>query len=94
MRMMEHLEEKPTLLKPILNMLDSRHPVDVVTGLPWVEVVRRHMGMEPHVVPYDELLMASRQALEIESLKLTPMESPPLGSIFKYVDYLYSTLLA
>jgi len=91
-RIMDQLEGKPRLLKPILNMLDSRHPVDVVTGSSWVDVVRRYVGVEPHVIPYDELFLASRQALEIESLKLTPIESPALSSIFKYVDYLYATL--
>jgi septum site-determining protein MinD len=49
------------------------------------------VGVEPHVIPYDELFPIVRQALEIESLKLSFYESPALDAIFKYIDYLMET---
>jgi septum site-determining protein MinD len=86
--LMRELKVENKLLRPILNMLNIKYPVDASTGLPWTKLVRDVVNIEPHVVPYDELFPIVRQALEIESLKLSFYESPALDSIFKYVDYL------
>jgi septum site-determining protein MinD len=80
------------LLKPILNMLNIKYPVDALSGYPWTKLLRDIVGIEPHVIPYDELFPIVRQALEIESLKLSFYESSALDSIFKYVDYLMETI--
>ena len=76
------------LIKPILNMLNVKYPMDALSNSPWTKLVKDIVGIEPHVIPYDELFLIARQALEIESLKLSFYESPALDSIFKYVDYL------
>ncbi|MFB6470237.1 MAG: hypothetical protein TU36_003240 [Vulcanisaeta sp. AZ3] len=80
------------LLKPILNMLNIKYSIDALSGSPWTKLIKDIVGIEPHVIPYDDLLPIVRQALEIESLKLSFYESPAVDSIFKYVDYLMETL--
>lgn len=86
------LKASNKLLKPILNMLNIRYPVDALSGHPWTKLLRDIVGIEPpHVIPYDDLFPIVRQALEIESLKLSFYESPALDSIFKYIDYLMET---
>ncbi|WP_069808349.1 nucleotide-binding protein [Vulcanisaeta thermophila] len=89
--LMREFKVENRLLKPVLNMLNTKYPVDPVTNTPWTQLLREVTGMEPHVIPYDELFPIARQAFEIESLKLSFMESPALSSIFNYVDYLLST---
>ncbi len=87
------LKASNKLLKPILNMLNIKYPVDALSGHPWTKLLRDIVGIEPpHVIPYDDLFPIVRQALEIESLKLSFYESPALDSIFKYIDYLMETV--
>lgn len=80
-------------LRPVLNMFIPDYPVSAVHAAPWVKVVQDAFGEEPHVIPYDKLLQAARQALEIEVLKLKPAESPGVKAIIEYARYL-STRLA
>lgn len=90
--LMRDLKASNKLLKPILNMLNIKYPVDALSGYPWTKLLRDIVGIEPpHVIPYDDLFPIVRQALEIESLKLSFYESPALDSIFKYIDYLMET---
>ncbi|MGC8543110.1 MAG: AAA family ATPase [Vulcanisaeta sp.] len=90
--LMRDMEISNRLIKPILNMLNVRYPVDALSGYPWAKLMKDVTGIEPHIIPYDELFPIVRQALEIESLKLSFYESPALDSIFKYVDYLIDTV--
>ncbi|WP_252900925.1 hypothetical protein [Vulcanisaeta sp. JCM 14467] len=90
--LMHDLKASNKLLKPILNMLNIKYPIDAVSGYPWTKLLRDVVGIEPHVIPYDDLFPIVRQALEIESLKLSFYESPALDSIFKYIDYLMETV--
>lgn len=79
-------------LRPILNMFINEYPISVVYQLPWEVVVEKMLGERPHVVPFDKLLQAARQALEVEVLKLKPSESPGVKAIIEYAKYLASTL--
>jgi len=63
-----------------------------VYGRNWPDVVRGMFGEEPHIIPADPLFEASRQALEIESLKLRPEESQGLAALLSYIRYLASQL--
>jgi hypothetical protein len=60
--------------------------------MPWELVVEKTLGERPHVIPFDKLLQAVRQALEIEVLKLKPGESPGVKAIVNYARYLSTTL--
>lgn len=79
-------------LKPILNMHIKDYAVAGVYGKDWPDIVKEAFGEEPHVVPFDPLFEASRQALEIESLKLSARESPALASLLEYLRYLLAQL--
>lgn len=81
------------ILTPILNMLDERYPIDASTGAPWVEIVRQEIGAEPHIIPLDEYIQISRQALEIEILKISPLESKGVSEIINYFDKAISKLI-
>jgi len=89
--LMREMKVSNKLLRPILNMLNIKYPMDALSNLPWTRLVKDMVGVEPHVIPYDELFPIVRQALEIESLKLSFYESPALDAIFKYIDYLMET---
>ena len=79
-------------LKPILNMYVKDHDVTPIYGRDWPTLVKEHFGEEPHLIPADPLFEAARQALEIESLKLRPDESPGLASMLAYMRYLATQL--
>lgn len=78
-------------LRPILN-LHMPEWLDPIKMAPWEETVRTALGEKPHVIPYDRLFQAARQALEVESLKLRLDESPALRALVDYVRYLESYL--
>jgi hypothetical protein len=44
------------------------------------------------VIPFDKLLQAARQALEVEVLKLRPGESPGVKALVEYARYLAATV--
>ncbi|MCU7787452.1 ParA family protein [Pyrobaculum sp. 3827-6] len=75
-------------LKPVLNMYIPSYPISVLHSAPWEKVVENAFGEPPHVVPYDKLVQAVRQALEVEVLKLKPAESPAVKAIVEYARYL------
>ncbi|ACB40690.1 MinD/ParA family ATP-binding protein [Pyrobaculum neutrophilum] len=75
-------------LKPILNMYIPEYPVSTVHSAPWDAVVEKALGERPHLVPFDKLLQAARQALEVEVLKLRLSESPAVKAIIEYARYL------
>ncbi len=79
-------------LRPVLNMYVEGHDVAPIYGQNWPAIVREHFGEEPHVIPADPLFEIARQALEIESLKLRPEESPGLASMLAYMRYLMAQL--
>jgi MinD-like ATPase involved in chromosome partitioning or flagellar assembly len=79
-------------LKPVLNMYIPDYYMSVVHGMPWELVVEKTFGEQPHVIPFDKLLQAVRQALEIEVLKLRPGESPGVKAIVEYARYLSTKL--
>lgn len=79
-------------LKPVMNMYIPEYAVSAIHGVPWEIVVEKMLGDRPHVIPYDKALQAARQALEIESLKLRPYESPALKAIAEYAKYLASVI--
>ncbi|MEM1597609.1 MAG: ParA family protein [Pyrobaculum sp.] len=79
-------------LRPVLNMYIPEYPISALHTAPWEKVVEEALGEPPHVVPFDKLLQAARQALEIETLKLRPAESPGVKAIVEYVKYLASKL--
>jgi len=79
-------------LKPVLNMYIPEYSISVVHGMPWELVVEKTLGERPHVIPFDKLLQAVRQALEVEVLKLKPGESPGIKAIVEYARYLSTTL--
>ncbi|ABL87531.1 conserved hypothetical protein [Pyrobaculum islandicum DSM 4184] len=79
-------------LRPVLNMYIPEYSISAVHSMPWERVVEKTFGEPPHIVPFDKLLQAARQALEIEVLKLKPTESPAVKSIIEYVKYLMSNL--
>ncbi len=82
------------VLNPILNMFDERYPpVDASTGIPWTEVAKGELGMEPFVVPLDEYVQIARQALEIEVLKIGPLESKAVASMINYSNEVLGKLL-
>ncbi|MFP3198558.1 MAG: ParA family protein [Thermoproteus sp.] len=80
------------VLRPIINMYIKDHDVAGVYGRNWPDMVRDMFGEEPHIIPADPLFEASRQALEIESLKLRPEESQGLAALLSYIRYLASQL--
>lgn len=80
------------VLRPIINMYVKDHDVAGVYGRNWPDMVRDMFGEEPHIIPADPLFEASRQALEIESLKLRPEESQGLAALLSYIRYLASQL--
>ncbi len=88
MSVIGELNATSRLLKPVLNMANQRFTKDVLTGRDWVELVREVVGLDPHVIPYDVLFPITRQAGEIECLKLSPNESLALNAIFDYADYI------
>jgi MinD-like ATPase involved in chromosome partitioning or flagellar assembly len=79
-------------LKPILNMYVKEFGVVGIYGKDWAEIVRDAFGEEPHIIPFDPLFGASRQALEVEALKLSPSESPGLSALMEYARYLLAQL--
>ncbi len=81
-----------SILKPILNMLNTKYINDPITSMDWLSLVKKAIGREPHVVPFDKLLMISRQALEIEVLKISPYESEAVKAILNYVRELINVL--
>ncbi len=81
------------VLNPILNMFDERYPVDASTGIPWTEVAKEGLGIEPFVVPLDEYMQIARQALEIEVLKIGPLESKAIASIINYSSEILGKLV-
>lgn len=80
-------------LRPVLN-LHTPEWLDPVKMSPWEETVGAALGERPHVIPYDRLFQASRQAMEVESLKLRIDESPALRALVDYVRYLEAQLSA
>ncbi|MEZ0320153.1 MAG: ParA family protein [Pyrobaculum sp.] len=81
-----------TKLRPVLNMYIPEYSISVLHTAPWEKVVEEAFGEPPHIIPFDKLLQAARQALEIETLKLRPWESPAVRAIVEYVKYLASKL--
>lgn len=79
-------------LRPVLNMYIPGYNFSVVHAMPWEKVVESTFGEQPHVIPYDKLVQATRQALEVEVLKLRPAESPAVRSIIEYAKYLAARL--
>jgi len=79
-------------LRPILNMYIPEYFISPVHGMPWDLVIEKTLGERPQVIPFDKLLQAARQALEIEVLKLRPGESPGVRAIVEYARYLSATL--
>lgn len=92
LRLLSDSSLKLSILKPILNMLNTKYINDPVTGMDWLSLVKKVVGKEPHIVPFDKLLMISRQALEIEVLKISPYESEAVKAILNYVRELISIL--
>ncbi|MEL9991619.1 MAG: ParA family protein [Thermoproteus sp.] len=80
------------MLRPILNMYIKDHDVTAIYGKNWPDIVREAFGEEPHIIPADPLFEVARQALEIESLKLRPEESPGLTAMLSYIRYLMTQL--
>ena len=79
-------------LKPILNMYIPEYSISAVHGTSWEFVIEKTFGERPHIIPFDKLLQAARQALEIEVLKLRPGESPGVKALVEYARYLASTV--
>lgn len=79
-------------LRPVLNMYIPGYHVSVMHSMPWEKVVEDAFGEQPHVIPYDKLIQAARQALEVEVLKLRPAESPAVKAIIDYAKYLAARL--
>lgn len=79
-------------LRPVLNMYVEGYDVTPIYGRDWPAIVRDHFGEEPHIIPADPSFEAARQALEIESLKLRPEESPGLAAMLAYMRYLATQL--
>ncbi len=77
-----------SVAKPVLNMFSIDRDIEPVTGEKWAALASRILGEDPHVVPYDELFLVARAALEIEVLKLSPHESPGVRALIGYADYL------
>jgi hypothetical protein len=61
--------------------------------MPWELVIEKTLGERPHVIPFDKLLQAARQALEVEVLKLRPGESPGVKALVEYARYLAATVV-
>ena len=76
------------MAKPVLNMFSIDRDVEPVTGEKWASLASKVLGEDPHVVPYDELFLVARAAMEIEVLKLSPEESPGVKALIRYADYL------
>ena len=74
------------VLKPILNMYNPKYPKDPTTGREWLAIVKEAVGIEPFTVSYDELFYIVRQAMEVESIKLSVSESPALMDINRYFN--------
>ncbi|MEM1902342.1 MAG: ParA family protein [Pyrobaculum sp.] len=79
-------------LKPVLNMYIGEYSVNVLYQMPWEIVVEKTLGEKPHIVPFDKLIQAARQALEVEVLKIKAAESLGVKSIIEYAKYMMSIL--
>jgi cellulose biosynthesis protein BcsQ len=79
-------------LRPVLNVYIPEYSISAVHGMPWELVIEKTLGERPHVIPFDKLLQAARQALEVEVLKLRPGESPGVKALVEYARYLAATV--
>ncbi|MCC6020405.1 MAG: ParA family protein [Thermoproteaceae archaeon] len=80
-------------LRPVLNMYMPEYPVSAIHAAPWERVMESAFGEPPHIVPFDRLLHATRQAVEVEVLKLRPSESPAVRAILAYAKYLSTVVV-
>jgi len=70
--------------KPVLNMYSGMEP----PGTTWAARIAEVFGEEPHIIPLDEYVSAARQAMEVEVLKISPLESQAIRAIIQYAKYL------